>query len=668
MNVFITFIEKQPLHTIMKKTVLFLAASLFSICAFATVHLPNIFGDNMVLQRDKPIPIWGWANKNEKVTVQFNQQVKTVKADKNGQWKVLLSPEKAGGPYNLSVKGSNSITLHDILMGDVWICSGQSNMEFSVNGVFNADKEKAQSTNPAIRHFYLPKDIAATPKDDIKESAWKSASPENTGGFTAVGYFFARALNEQLHVPIGLIHTSWGGTIVETWISREGMAGSDTFRELMKNTPVLNLDSLSTANKNRLLKTVQQVQGSLPDAATAASWSAANTDDHSWAKMKVPELWEQQQLPDFDGTVWFRKTLNVAAADAGKPAELSLGTIDDNDVTYVNGTQVGSTQQYNAFRVYKIPAGILKEGNNVIAVKVEDNAGGGGFYGAPENIFLSINGHKQPLAGDWAFRIATMSAPANNIGPNSYPSLLYNAMIHPILPFAIKGAIWYQGESNADRAYQYRKSFPLMINDWRKLWKQGDFPFYFVQLASFNASNGTSKTGSSWAELREAQTLTLQLPNTGMAVITDIGEPTDIHPKNKQDVGKRLAAVALHDTYGQNIVYSGPVYQSMQVSGNKVTLSFTSVGSGLTVKDKYGYIKGFEVAGADQQFHYAKAFVTGDKVVVYADDVSTPVAVRYGWADNNLEDNLFNKEGFPAPPFRTDNWKGLTEGKEYRVN
>lgn len=634
---------------------------------FATVRLPNIFGDNMVLQRDKPIPVWGWADKNEKITIQFNQQTKTVKADKNGQWKVFLNPEKAGGPYNLSVKGQNAITVHDVLMGDVWICSGQSNMEFHVKDVFNADKEKAASANPNIRHFYLPKDIATTPKSDIKQSAWLPASPENTGEFTAVGYFFARALNEQLHVPIGLIHTSWGGTIVETWISREGLAGNEAFSDLMKNTPALNLDSFALVNKSRIIKTIQTLQGSLPDAATAASWSAENTADQSWQKMKVPGAWEGQQLPDFDGEVWFRNNFTVDAADAGKPAELSLGPIDDNDVTYINGTRVGSTNLYSADRVYQVPAGILKAGKNVIAVKIQDTGGGGGFTGDPSDLFVNIAGHKQPLAGNWAFRIASVIAADNNVGPNSYPSLLYNAMINPILPFAIKGAIWYQGESNADRAYQYRKAFPLLINDWRRLWNQGEFPFYFVQLASFNSANGNSKNGSKWAELREAQTLSLNVPNTGMAVITDIGEPKDIHPKNKQDVGKRLAAVALHNTYGQNNVFSGPIYQSMQTTGNKITLSFTSTGSGLTAKDKYGYIRGFEVAGADQQFHYAKAYIDGDKVVVYTDDVNSPVAVRYGWADDNLEDNLFNKEGFPAAPFRTDNWKSVTEDRKYSV-
>jgi sialate O-acetylesterase len=651
----------------MKKRVLVLAATMISSMGFATVRLPNIFGDNMILQRDKPIPVWGWADKNEKVTIQFNQQTKTVKADKNGQWKVFLHAEKAGGPYNLSVKGQNAITLHDILMGDVWICSGQSNMEFHVKDVLNADKEKAASANPNIRHFYLPKDISATPKSDIKQSAWLPASPENTGEFTAVGYFFARALNEQLQVPIGLIHTSWGGTIVETWISREGLADNEAFSDLMKNTPVLNLDSFALVNKNRVAKTIQTLQGSLPDATTAASWSSENTDDQSWQQMKVPGAWETQQLPDFDGEVWFRHHFNIAAADAGKPAELSLGPIDDNDVTYINGTRVGSTNLYSAARVYQIPAGVLKAGDNVISVKIQDTGGGGGFTGDPSDLSVNIAGHKQSLAGNWAFRIASVIVADNNVGPNSYPSLLYNAMINPILPFAIKGAIWYQGESNADRAYQYRKAFPLLINDWRRLWNQGEFPFYFVQLASFNSANGNSQNGSKWAELREAQTLSLNVPNTGMAVITDIGEPKDIHPRNKQDVGKRLAAVALHNTYGQNNIFSGPVYQSMQTNGNKITLSFTSTGSGLTVKDKYGYIKGFEIAGADQQFHYAKAYIDGDKVVVYTGDVNSPVAVRYGWADDNLEDNLFNKEGFPAAPFRTDNWKSVTAERKYSV-
>ncbi|HEY5408522.1 MAG TPA: sialate O-acetylesterase, partial [Ginsengibacter sp.] len=280
---------------------------------------------------------------------------------------------------------------------------------------------------------------------------------------------------------------------------------------------------------------------------------------------------------------------------------------------------------------------------------------------------ITIGTHAIPLYGEWHFKVEKITGGSASIGPNSYPTLLFNAMINPLIPVAFRGVIWYQGETNAGRAYQYRKSFPLMITDWRKRWNAGDFPFYFVQLASFNAANGNSNNGSTWAELREAQAKTLSLPNTGMAVITDIGDSSNIHPKDKQDVGKRLAAIALHNVYGENNVYNGPVYSLMKTDGNKVIISFTDIGSGLTVHDKYGYIKGFEIAGADKQFHYAKAYISANTVVVYNDVVTAPVAVRYGWADDNLEDNLFNTEGFPAGPFRTDDWKGITEAVKYEI-
>lgn len=404
----------------------------------------------------------------------------------------------------------------------------------------------------------------------------------------------------------------------------------------------------------------------MPDATILAQWRTPELNDAAWAHMTLPALWETGPLPDFDGVVWFRKTVDVPAEAAGKEVRLQLAMIDDADVTYVNGVKVGSTNSYNEKRIYTIPAGVLKAGKNVIAVRVEDSGGGGGIYGDAADMKLSIGTNAIPLSGDWAFGIESVgggNGSSNN--PNSFPTLLYNAMIHPLIPFAMKGVIWYQGENNAGRAYQYRTAFPLMIQDWRKRWGH-DFPFYFVQLASFNAGGGNSKNGSAWAELREAQTMTLQLPHTGMAVTTDIGEAGDIHPKNKQDVGLRLAAVALHDAYGKNTVFSGPVYQSMKVEGAKIVLSFSNIAGGLMARDKYGYLKGFEVAGTDQQFHYAKAFVQGDGVVVYADDVPNPVAVRYAWADDAGEANLYNKEGFPAVPFRTDTWKSITENAKYR--
>jgi sialate O-acetylesterase len=403
----------------------------------------------------------------------------------------------------------------------------------------------------------------------------------------------------------------------------------------------------------------------MPTASEAASWKNADIDDSKWQQIQLPSLWEGKQLGDLDGVVWFRKTIEVSASDAGKEATLELAMIDDNDVTYVNGVKVGATNSYNAHRKYTIPKGVLKAGKNVIAVRVEDTGGGGGIYGDNTDMKLTIDNIVTSLAGDWAFHVEQISSAATSVNPNSYPTLLFNAMVAPLIPYAMEGVIWYQGEANAARAYQYRKAFPLMINDWRKRWNQGDFPFYFVQLASFNADNGNSKTGSAWAELREAQTMTLSLRNTGMAVTTDIGDANDIHPKNKQDVGKRLAAIALHNVYKKNIVYSGPMYKSMKVEEKKVKIYFSNTGTGLMAKN--GELKGFEIAGADKQFHTATATIEGDHVVVYSDNVNDPVAVRFGWMDDAGEDNLFNKEGFPASPFRTDDWKEITADNKFAV-
>ena len=408
----------------------------------------------------------------------------------------------------------------------------------------------------------------------------------------------------------------------------------------------------------------------LPSSGEAEKWKDFSFDDNPWPVMKLPALWEAQGLEEIDGVLWFRKAININLMDAGKEATLELSMIDDSDESFVNGQKVGEMRnKYNVKRNYKIPAGLLKEGRNVIAVKVEDTGGGGGIYGEAMDLKLTTSSNAViPLAGDWKYNVESLLTSGSSGDPNRYPTLLFNAMINPIINYTIEGALWYQGESNAGRAYQYRTAFPLMIQDWRQHWRLGDFPFYFVQLASFNANNGNSEHGSAWAELREAQTMTLAQPNTGMAVTADIGEANDIHPRNKQDVGKRLAAIALNTLYGQNIVYSGPAYQSMKIEGKAVRLTFTYVGSGLIAKDKYEYLKGFEVAGQDQKFHYAKAWIEGNEVVVSADVVANPVAVRYAWADNPEDANLFNKEGFPASPFRTDSWKGVTSEAKFKID
>jgi sialate O-acetylesterase len=647
------------------KKLMFFFCSLFTISLYANVQLPKIFGDHMVLQRDRAITIWGWADTKEKITVTLNKQSKSVVAGKDGSWKISLASEPAGGPYNLVVKGKNTINLSDILIGDVWVCSGQSNMEWSVRNSNNPTEEIAAANYPTIRHFKIPNTVASEPQKDIRGGEWKAATKENVADFTAVGYFFARELTKELSIPIGLINTSWGGTHVETWTSREAFAATDEFKTMIAGMPRLNLDSLSKQKEMATRAKIEKLQGSIDSPGESQKWIDPSFNSSSWKTMPLPNLWETLNLEDFDGVIWFRKEFELSSADLGKDATLRLAMIDDWDDTYVNGVKVGSTMQYNEPRNYRVPASLLKEGKNVITVRVEDTGGGGGIYGTAETMTFETGAKKIPLAGDWSYRIESVSKGSQSVGPNSYPTLLFNAMINPILQMSIKGALWYQGESNAGRAYQYRKAFPLMIQDWRTRWGQGDFPFYFVQLATYNDDNGNSQKGSNWAELREAQTMTLDLPNTGMAVTTDIGNPDDIHPRNKQDVGKRLAAVALNKTYGKSRVDSGPTLKSMTIEGNKAILIFDNIGSRLIVKDKYGYLKGFEIAGDDQKFKYAKASIEGNKVIVYHDQVNKPAAVRFGWADDATDNNLFNAEGFPAVPFRTDKWKGITESGKF---
>ncbi len=642
-----------------------LTLALFSVAAQATIRLPKILSDNMILQRNKPITFWGWADANEKVTVQFRQQTKSVKADQSGKWTVTLAAEAAGGPDQVVFKGKNTITLSDVLIGEVWVCSGQSNMEWPLASANHADSEIRNANYPQIRQFLVQKSVSSKPEEDVKGGSWTVCSPSTAGDFTAVGYFFARELYLQLNVPVGLINTSWGGTHSETWTSREAFEQSPEFKNMITAMPQLDLDALAKKRNDALVAKLKAMNMTLPSTGSA-QWKSAGYNDTQWNTMTVPGLWEQQKLEDLDGVLWFRKSVTIAGADAGKEATLELAMIDDSDEAFVNGQSVGTTKKYNDKRKYTIPVGILKEGVNVIAVRVTDTGGGGGFHGDAKDVKLTTaSGAAISLAGDWRYNIESVSEGTTSVGPNSYPTLLYNAMLHPIIHFAIEGVIWYQGESNAGRAYQYRTAFPLMIQDWRRQWKQGDFPFYFVQLASFNSANGTSEHGSTWGELREAQTMTLSLPNTGMAVTTDIGDANDIHPRNKQDVGKRLAAIALNKVYAKNNVYSGPMYQSMKAEGNKIRVSFTQTGSGLMVKDKYGYLKGFEIAGPDQKFHYAKAWIEGNEVVVTSDDVATAVAVRFAWADNPEDANLYNKEGFPASPFRSDSWKGITSESKF---
>jgi sialate O-acetylesterase len=636
----------------------------FMFSANAQIRLPKFFSENMVLQRNGSIPVWGWASANEKIIVQFNKQTKTTKADKNGKWMVRLDAEKAGGPYVLNINGKNNLQLKNVLVGDVWLCSGQSNMEWTVAQSDNAKKEVATANYSFIRHIKIQRALKSLPDVDVNDTNWKVCDSNTVGDFTGVGYFFARHIYENTKVPIGLINSTWGGTNIETWISREGFESNTEFKEMIVGMPKINLDSINKNKNYSTKKRIEANQESKLENIDVTAFKDIDFDDTRWPLINIPQLWEEQNLGDIDGVVWLRKTITLNNDDIKENAIIELSKIDDDDITYINGIKVGSTNSWDTKRKYAIPSNILKGGKNVIAVRVVDNGGGGGIYGDSSDVKLTVANKSIPFHGKWKYQVESI---LKNTVPNSLPSLCYNSMISPLIPYAFKGVLWYQGESNAGRSIQYRKAFPLLINDWRKKFANNNAVFYFVQLASFRTS-GNSNEGCGWAELREAQTQTLSLPNTGMVVTTDlVTDPKDIHPTNKQDVGKRLAAIALNNLYNKKMICSGPTYKSMQIKGNQIILLFNNIGSGLSTIGKNGTIKGFEIAGVDSVFHFAQAIVKGNSIVLSSEKVSNPIAATFGWMGDATECNLFNKEGFPAVPFRTVEWKNTTKEEKYNM-
>lgn len=639
-----------------------LAALLFFVPVFtaiSAVKLPKIIGNNMVLQQNVKTPVWGWADKGEKVRISFAGKHYSSVANASGKWIVYMDPLPAGGPFDLTISASNKIVLKNILVGEVWVCSGQSNMEWPLSSVNDSEKEIAAANYPKIRLFTVPKKVSAIAQEDMENGEWVECSPSTIPGFSAVGYFFGRNLQKHLNVPVGLINSSWGGTILETWASEEAVNTIPDFQKAVAEMKKADLTALE-ANITKLQKEWNE-KLERGDRGLKENWNSPGFNHASWKTMKLPELWESAGL-NMDGVVWFRKEITLDAAEVASGITLNLGAIDDSDHTFVNGTQVGETMnQYSKQRVYNVGSEKLKPGVNIIAIKVIDTGGGGGIYGDAADMFYVSSKGKTSLAGEWKYEIGVDPGPnpSSSVGPNAYPTLLYNGMIRPMLPYAVQGAIWYQGESNASRAKQYQTIFPMLINDWRKQWNNPDMSFHFVQLANFMDAK-PNPDQSAWAELREAQLKTLSVNKTGMAVIIDIGEAKDIHPRNKQDVGYRLSLAALKVTYKQDIVHSGPIFKSFVKEGNKMVLTFTNTGSGMISKDKYGYLKGFAIAGEDKKFVWAKAVIEGDKVVVWSESVANPVAVRYAWADNPDDANLYNKEGLPASPFRTDDWAGIT--------
>lgn len=639
---------------------------LLALCfqeARTEVTLAALFTDNMILQRDKPNQIWGWADANEEVAISFNGKIyRTFPWSKSGKWSVFIDPLPAGGPYEMVVRGSNQLTIKNILMGDIWLCSGQSNMEWKMDWLGEPAKADIQkSANPNIRLIEVNKEIAFQPAKDVTLAyPWTQASAENTGKFSAVAYYFARSLYEKYQVPIGLISTNWGGTVAQAWTSYEGLSAYPHYTDVARGLRWKTREQVEAEDKSWQDKWTAIVRQK--DKLNAA-WLQPAFDDSQWQKMKVPGLWEDLGWKDLDGTVVYRFSFDLTRENLSD-GKLMLGAIDDVDSTFINGKFVGSLNVWNSPRIYNLQKGLLKEGKNVIAIKIYDTGGGGGFHGEEKNLRLELaNGKNIPLTGEWSAAISLKASdfdkrPESNSSPNN-PGVLYNAMIAPIVDYNIKGAIWYQGESNSGIAYEYQRLLPDMINDWRRRWGH-DFPFLIVQLANFKKA-AVQPEESDWAELREAQTMTaLNLPATGIACTIDIGDADNIHPINKTDVGHRLALNAMKLAYGEeNIVFSGPTYRSMEISGSKIRLHFDNIGTGLMTKN--GELKQFAIAGSDKKFVWAHAEIEGNDIVVWSSKVTAPVAVRYAWANNPDGCNLYNKEGLPALPFRTDSWKGVTQ-------
>ncbi|MDP4269211.1 MAG: sialate O-acetylesterase [Bacteroidota bacterium] len=648
-----------------------------------TLVLPSLFSQHMVLQQKEEVAFWGKSNPETEITIRgsWGETAKS-KAANDGKWIAKLRTPGAGGPYKIEISNADTtIVIDDVLIGEVWLASGQSNMEMRLKGwpptdtVQNSKNEIASASYQGIRMFTVAQELSDTALNDVK-AVWNVCNPQNAPDFSATAYFFAREVHKKLGVPVGVINSSWGGTPAESWVSNAGLSRMDDFKDLLKK---ISVSSVERKNIKEWMKQLPAIDLSLAANSSGVNWSqldlkdaaaaTENFNDRSWKTMQLPSSWEQRGIGEFDGVVWFRKEFEITDE---KPSsyKLSLGPIDDMDMTYVNGKLVGMTVKdgvWQSGRVYEIPEGILKKGKNVISVKVMDTGGGGGILGKKEQLFLqNSEGGKIELAGEWKYlpsaeyrngklylfgmehsKFQEKPFCSIDITPGT-PTVLFNAMIAPLTSYKIKGVIWYQGEANVGKAKQYERLFPALITDWRKQWNS-DLPFYFVQIAPW-AYQSDYQRGIS-QELRDAQRKTLSLPGTGMVVTMDIGNNANIHPANKQDVGKRLALWALAKTYGKKNTYSGPLYSKHRVEGGKLIVSFSNTGSGLKQNGKT--LDGFEIAGADKVFYPAKALIKGKNVMAWSDKVKAPVAVRYAWSDTATA-TLFNKEGLPASSFQSD--------------
>lgn len=601
----------------------------------AKVRLPKLVSDKMVLQRDTDLKIWGWADAGEKVTVRLMGNHYETEADKDGNWMVTLPPQKAGGPYLLEV---NEISIRDVLIGDVWLCSGQSNQETPIHRLTEMFPEINVSNNHMIRHYKVPtQDVKETLAEEITgNAAWHSGVASEVMNWTALAYFYAQEAYAQTQVPQGMLVSSLGGSAIESWVSQEHL----------KEFPRLVLDKEALEGMNQA--SMDKGEG---------KWNLLDWNDSDWGTMQMPGTWHENGV-NVRGTVWMRKDFEVPESMVGRHARLAMGTLVHNDAVFVNGVYVGSTGYEYPPRRYQIPAGVLRKGKNTIAVRLNAPAGNGEFV-KDKPYKIVGDAAEIDLTGTWKYKVGMDMSEAVPYAERlknrkTVGSGLYNGMIYPIRNYQVRGTIWYQGESNAGRPQEYASLMSALIANWRELWNMPEMPFLLVQLPNFMEKHD-KPTDSGWARIREAQLNTFKtIPHTALAVTYDVGEWNDIHPLNKKDVAKRLFLGARKVVFGEKVTHSGPIYKDMKIEGDKIVITFTETGRGLMAKG--GTLKHFAIAGEDRQFVWADAVIRGNKVIVSSKEVKQPVAVRYAWSDNPDEANLCNKEGLLASPFRTDNW------------
>lgn len=643
----------------------FILTASISTC-LAEVKLPKIISDGLVLQRNAEIPVWGWADPDERITLTFLGKEYKTTASSQGKWSISLPKMKPGGPHTMIISGKNEIEVKDILIGDVWLASGQSNMvhQMDIHDVTYA-RDIATANYPEIRHFKIPTATALSgPQQDLPGGEWQKAAGEEVRPFSAVAYFFAKRIYEKHQIPIGLINASVGGTRIEAWIPEEGLNEFPEISEIIKknkDTAFVNnqIRNRSSSNQDSREPTDKGLTGEVP-------WYDVNFTPKDWRRINIPGYWEDQGAGGLNGVVWYRREIELPKSMAGKEATVFLGRIVDADELYINGTKVGNTTYQYPQRIYDVPADLIKPGKNVFVIRVTNNSGKGGFV-PDKPYYIFTDKDTVDLKGYWQYKVGEVFAPFDassfsrndedehrprRIIPQNEPTALHNAMVAPYTRFPLKGILWYQGESNAGNPQIYESYMHALINGWRKAFNSPDIPFIFAQLPNFmDVSYVPSE--SNWAELRESQLKALSSPNTAMTVNIDLGEWNDIHPDNKKDVGERMALAAQKLAYGEDVVHSGPLYKDHKIEGNKVIISFSNVGSGLVTEDGEE-LSEFAIAGEDKKFVWGNAKIEGNKVIVWSDEVSNPEYVRYAWANNPDNPNLYNKEGLPASPFRIE--------------